>query len=137
MEISQNNIYMGLYEYPEMTYSMGFCVDGVPIPDPQGFNGAESDLDTMGSRDATGYLHRNKVATKHPLKMEYKNIPWETIMDIGKLTRKDKFTFTYPSPFTGETETMDAYAGDRDFSTVRFNPNGVRLGDLKFSIIEY
>ena len=137
MEVTQGMTYGGLLEYPMLTYSMGFSVDGVPIPDPQSYTGAESDLDTMGKRDATGYLHRNKVATKHPLKFEYKNIPWETIMDIGRLMKKDKFSFTYPSPFTGEMETMDAYAGDRDFTTVQSISGRVWLGDLKFSIIEY
>lgn len=127
----------GLQEYPPLRYTMGFCIEKVPIPDPAVFTGAESDLDTMGERDATGYLHRNMVATKHPLKMEYHNIPWDLIMDLGKLLRKDKFKFSYPSPFTGEIETMDAYVGDRDFESV-WNPvNGIWIGNLKFSVIEY
>ena len=127
----------GLQEYPELRYTMGFCIEKVPIPDPMVFTGAESDLDTMGERDATGYLHRNRVATKHPLKMEYHNIPWDLIMDLAKLMRKDKFKFTYPSPFTGEIETMDAYVGDRDFEAVWAPVNGIWLGNLKFSVIEY
>ena len=124
-------------QYPEPRYTMGFCVEKEPIPDPAVFTGAESDLDTMGERDATGYLHRNKVATKHPLKLEYHNIPWDLIMDIGKLLHKDKFQFSYPSPFTGEIETMDAYVGDRDFESVWNPENGVWYGNLKFSVIEY
>ena len=127
----------GLQQYPQLRYTMGFCIEKVPIPDPAVFTGAESDLDTMGERDATGYLHRNRVATKHPLKMEYHNIPWDLIMDLGKLLRKDKFEFSYPSPFTGEIETMDAYVGDRDFEAVWAPVNGIWLGNLKFSVIEY
>lgn len=127
----------GLQTYPELPYSMGFCVDGVPIPDPMAFTGAESDLDTMGERDATGYLHRNKVATKHPLKLEYRNISWDLIMDIGKLLNKDKFIFKYPSPFTGKIETMEAYVGDRDFESVWNPENAIWIGSLKFSVIEY
>lgn len=126
-----------LREYPEPMYTMGFCINGVPIPDPNVFTGAESDLDTMGERDATGYLHRNRVATKHPLKVEYNNITWEMIMDISKLLRNDKFQFTFPSPFTGDLQTIDAYVGDRNFETIRSPLNGVWIGSLKFSIIEY
>lgn len=126
-----------LREYPEPLYTMGFEINGVPIPDPNVFTGAESDLDTMGERDATGYLHRNRVATKHPLKIEYNNISWDMIMDISKLLRNDKFTFTFPSPFTGDMQTIDAYVGDRNFETVRSPLNGVWIGSLKFSIIEY
>ena len=129
--------FQGLREYPEPKYGMGFCVDGIPIPDPSVFTGAESDLDTMGERDATGYLHRNKVATKHPLKLEYHNISWNLIMDICPLLRKAKFSFTYPSPFEGGFQTIDAYVGDRDFECVWAPENAVGIGNLKFSVIEY
>ena len=135
MIVDDENI--GLMEYPPLQYSMGFCVGNDPIPDPMVFTGSESDLDTMGERDATGYLHRNRVATKHPLKLEYHNIPWDTIMDIGKLLKPCKFTFKYPSPFTGEIESMEAYVGDREFETVWAPKYRIWLGNLKFSIIEY
>lgn len=127
----------GLLEYPQLNYGMGFCIDNVPIPDPAVFTGAESDLDTMGERDATGYLHRNKVATKYPLKLEYHNIPWDLIMDICPLLRRDKFQFTFPSPFLGGMQTIDAYVGDRDFECVWKPENAIGIGNLKFSIIEY
>lgn len=130
----------GLQEYPEPRYEMGFCVGRTPIPDPAVFTGAESDLDTMGERDATGYLHRNKVATKHPLKLEYHNIPWGLIMKIAaQLAGGDegKISFTYPSPFSGGFETMDAYVGDREFECVWSPANAMWIGNLKFSVIEY
>ena len=57
--------------YPAYTYSMGFMIGSTAIPDPAVFTGAESDLDTMGERDATGYLHGDMVATMHPLILEY------------------------------------------------------------------
>ena len=127
----------GLQEFRQPKYGMGFSINGLAIPDPTAFSGAQSDLDTMGERDATGYLHRNRVATKHPLKLEYHNIPWDTIMDIGKLLKPCKFTFKYPSPFTGEIESMEAYVGDREFETVWAPKYRIWLGNLKFSIIEY
>ncbi len=124
-------------EYPAPHYDMGFSINNIPIPDPAVFTGAESDLDTMGERDATGYLHRNKVATKYPLKIEYHNISWEMIMDICPMLRQDKFQFTFPSPFNGGFQTIDAYVGDRDFECVWKPTGGVGVGNLKFSIIEY
>ena len=125
------------YELPALTYNLGFKVGNTAIPDPSVFTGAESDLDTMGERDATGYLHRNKVATKHPLKLEYHNIPWSTIMTLGALLNSAKFTFKYPSPFTGAVATMDAYVGDREFEAVWLPQGQVWVGNLKFSVIEY
>ena len=130
-------VYQGVEQYRNPSYSMGFCINKVPIPDPAVFTGAESDLDTMGERDATGYLHRNKVATKHPLKVEYHNIPWEMLMNISKLLNTDKFSFTYPSPFTGDIAEMEAYAGDREFEAVWAPEEALWIGTLKFSIIEY
>ena len=127
----------GLQEFPQPKYGMGFAINGLAIPDPTGFSGAESDLDTMGERDATGYLHRNKVATNYPLKLEYSNVPWEWIMDLCPMLRHDKFQFTFPDPFNGGHSTIDAYVGDRDFEAVWAPEGGIYIGTLKFSVIEY
>lgn len=123
--------------YPAYTYTMGFLIGSTAIPDPTVFTGAESDLDTMGERDATGYLHRDMVATKHPLKLEYKAVPWSLIRQIGQMLRSDKFQFTYPDPFYSTAHTIDAYVGDREWET-EWAPNlGIWVGNLKFSVIEY
>ena len=133
----ENSTNHGLIEYPPPTYSMGFAVNGIAFPDPSAFSGAESDLDTMGERDATGYLHRNMVATKYPLKLAYNNIPWDRIEDICGMIRSDKFQFTFPDPFKGGYSKIDAYAGDREFDAVWAPENGIYIGNLKFSVIEY
>ena len=120
-----------------LRYTMGFKIGNTAIPDPYGFSGAESELDTLNDRDAAGGLHYSKVATKHPLKMEYRNIPWSTILTIGALLASDKFQFTYPSPFTGTTSTIYAHAKDRNFDAVWTPQNKDWLGNLSFSIEEY
>ena len=119
------------------TYVMGFRIGDEPIPDPAAFSGKESDLDTMGERDATGFLHRNMVATKHPMSMEYKNISWSLIMEICSLLKSPRFSFTFPDPWNGETSTIQAYVGNRDFTAVWSPEHGEWIGTLKFSIIEY
>lgn len=117
-------------------YDMGFMVNGTPLPDPSKFTGAVSDLDTMGKRDATGYLHRNRVATKHPLKLEYQNISWALICYICNLIKDDKFEFTYVDPANGQT-TFDAYTGDREWDVVSAVKDSAPIGNLKFSVIQY
>jgi len=119
------------------SYSMGFLVNGTRIPDPNKFTGAVSDLDTMGKRDANGLLHRKRVATKHPLKFEYTNIPWDTIQTICGLISADAFQFTYFDPAVGATRTMTAYTGDRNWEVVSKIPGKTPIGTLSFSIIEY
>lgn len=119
-----------------LRYDMGFMVNGTPLPDPTKFTGAVSDLDTMGKRDATGYLHRNRVATKHPLKLEYQNISWQAICYICNLIKDAQFSFSYVDPADGQL-TFDAYVGDREWEVVRAVKDEGHVGTLKFSVIQY
>lgn len=124
----------GIREY---LYSMGFRVNGYLIPDPAGFEGSISDLDTSAERDATGMLHRCKVATKIPLQFSYVAIEWEMFKAIAKLISEDQFEFTFFSPQTCAFETITAYAGDRKFKAVWCPEDGAYLCNVTFSIIEY
>ena len=127
-----------LIVHPLLTYNMGFQIGSVEIPDPTAFSGKESDLDTLGERDANGTLHRNRVATKHPLSIEYKNIPWKAIMTLCPLLMSEKFQFRFPNPFSAsQYSTIYAYAGDRDFSCAWSPAQREWIGNLKVSIIEY
>ena len=86
-------------------YTMGFAVgtSNPPtnmLPDPAGWRGSESDLDTMGERDATGYLHRKMVATKHPIKIHYNALKWSKLAEIRPLLNHEKLYFTFPDPAT-------------------------------------
>lgn len=124
-------------EYPGYRYDMGFKIGSAPIPDPSKFTGKVSDLDTMGKRDARGTLHRNRVATKHPLKLEYNNIPWSMMTYICSLLVHDRFQFTYKDPAYNTTKTITAYVGDRDWEVVSAVYGMEPIGTLKFSVIEY
>ena len=119
------------------TYKMGFAVDGTAIPDPSGFSGADSALDASGERDANGYLHRDMVATKHPLKIEWNALDWGMMMEILPLVKGEQFMFTYPDPCSGEYQTIEAYAGDRAWDVQRILDDGTYVGKLSFSVIEF
>lgn len=124
--------------FPTPSYSMGFKINNTAIPDPSEFSCNESDLDTMGERDATGYLHRNMVARKYNMKIAWSGIPWSIITTLGGLSRGPKFTFTFPNPFNGGTlTTIDAYAGDRSMTDKWSPANELWLGDISFSVIQY
>lgn len=121
----------------EPRFNLGFAVNDTAIPDPKGFSGKISDLDILGKRDTTGTLHRKRVATKNPLKIEYENIPWEWIKQIVQLMTAEKFMFSYPDPATQATKTIEAYVGDREYEAVQLPMGGPWVGNLKFSVIEY
>ena len=121
----------------EWHYDMGFTVDGTPIPDPSTFSGADSALDASGERDANGYLHRDMVATKHPLKIDWNALDWGTINEILPLVKGESFMFTYPDPCSGTMQTIKAYAGDRAWNVTRIMEDGTYVGSLSFSVIEF
>ena len=148
---------MALIDHPiiHYRYVMGFKIDNVAIPDPSSFTGKQSDLDTLGKRNALGNLKRNLVATKHPIKLEYSAIEWEMIQKIlGLMTEvdsngdpisKSEFSFTYPDPSTGTLKTRKCYVGDRDWGCDRYyetivvddvKHSNTYIGNLKFSVIE-
>lgn len=118
-------------------YTMGFAVNGTRIPDPSAFSGAVSALDLSAKRDSTGMMHRKYVTTKRPIKLEYKNIEWDMIKYILDLVVEERFTFTTPDPSTGELTEMECYTGDREWTANMCPENGMWIGDLKFSVIEY
>ena len=128
-----------LYTHPLLTYNLGFKIGQTTLPDPTAFNGSEADLDTLGERDANGGLHRNKVAMKHPMQIQWENIPWNAVVLLCQQMTSASFSFTFPDPFSASnTRTITAYAGDRKFSAVRMAGARVEyLASLSVSIIEY
>lgn len=126
----------------QLRYGMGFKIDGVPIPDPSAFSGADSALDSMGKRDATGLLHRKMVAQKHPTKLEYNNFPKSAVATIMSLVLGESFQFTFPDPRQGLI-TVTAYVGDREWEYIwcPTNDDGTEDGEwvvnLHMSVIEF
>ena len=98
-------------------YKMGIIVGNgnTPnIPDPAEWTYQVGDLDTDGKRDGTGYLHRNKVATKINYDFTWNGLEWEMLAQILALINYDKFRLTAPDPRTFQgTYSGDYYVGDR------------------------
>lgn len=121
-------------------YKTNLQVDGVRIPDPAGWNYEVADLDTEAERDATGYLHRNRVATKVNYSFEWKAIEWEMLGRILEAVDKAKFRLVAPDPRTfNRTYSGDYYVGNRDGSALYYLPERpeVAVFDLKLKFIEY
>ena len=115
----------------EYNYTMGFTIDGIPIPDPS------VHLRRHRVHDATGLLHRDLVAEKNPVKIEYNALDWTTMSSILRLLKGKEFiTFTYPDPSTQGLRTMTAYTGDREWNVVFITQLNEYVGSLKFSVLE-
>ena len=122
------------------TYDMGITVSGVQIPDPASWNYEVADLDTEAARDATGYLHRNRVATKVNYEFEWKALEWETLEIILTAVNNPKFTLVAPDPRTFKTAySGDYYVGNRTGKNYYYwaDEEGIALYSLKLKFIEY
>ena len=121
----------------QYTYNLGFAVNGMPLPDPTAFSGETSDLDLSAERDTTGLLHRDWVAQKVPVEIEWRNIGWDMCTNILQAVNTPQFEFTFPDPNTGNTRTGTYYAGNRKWDAVWLPNGGEWIGTISFSVIEY
>ena len=121
-------------------FDMGLRVNNTTIADPSEWSYQVGDLDTSGSRDATGTLHRAYVATKINYEFSWKGLEWEMLQRILTLVSSPKFTLRAPDPrnFTG-TYTGQYYVGDRTGKALYFWPehDEQSVFDLKLKFIEY
>ena len=135
-------------------YALGIKVGNSVLPDPASWNYQVGDLDTSGSRDATGLLHRAYVATKINYEFEWHALEWEMLEYILHAEQAEKFTLTAPDPRTfSSAYTGDYYVGDRTGKNYYFRADGNYSGsgssqsnsaapvkaafDLKLKFIEY
>ncbi len=121
----------------QYSYNLGFAINGTPIPDPYGFTCATNDLDTSAERGIDGYLHRNWVARKVSMELQYKNISWDKLKEILTLMNTPQFSFTFPDPNTGTNRTTTCYAGDRNSEAVWLPVGREGIANLTVGIIEY
>lgn len=121
-------------------YQMGIKVNNVDIPDPSEWNYQVGDLDTSGSRDATGLLHRAYVATKINYEFSWNGLEWRMLQVILNAVNHPKFTLTAPDPrIVGGIYTGDYYVGDRTGKGWYYNLDRDETATftLKLKFIEY
>lgn len=121
-------------------YAMGIKVGDFNVPDPSEWNYQVGDLDTSGSRDATGLLHRAYVATKINYEFSWNALEWEMLQDILAAVLSPQFTLVAPDPRAfGETYTGQYYVGDRTGKGWYFLPEKDEQAtfSLKLKFIEY
>lgn len=124
----------------EYNYELGLMVDGIRIPDPKSWKYQVGDLDTSGSRDATGLLHRAYVATKINYEFEWNALEWEMLQNILGAVNREKFKLVAPDPRDMNKEYIgDYYVGDRTGETHYFRPGSTEKAffSLKMKFIEY
>lgn len=121
-------------------YDMGITVGGVAIPDPSKWNYEVADLDLSGERDATGYLHRDRVATKINYNFEWNGLTWAMLQTVLATVTPAKFTLVAPDPRTfNTTYTGDYYVGNRSGGAYYYRTGSTEKAvfTLKMNLIQY
>lgn len=121
-------------------YKMGIKVGDTKIPDPSKWSYQVGDLDTSGSRDATGLLHRAYVTTKINYEFSWEALEWEMLEVILAAVNTPQFTLKAPDPRTfKDTYTGQYYVGDRtgDAKYYLVEKDDVAQFSLKLKFIEY
>ena len=119
---------------------MGIKIGNTAIPDVGKWTFQVGDLDTSGSRDATGLLHRAKVATKINYEFQWNSLEWEMLQTILTLVSAESFQLTAPDPRNFNNRyTGTYYVGDRTGDCQYFIPgrNDKASFSLKLKFIEY
>lgn len=122
------------------SYDMGLMIGSTAIPDVAKWTYQIGDLDTSGSRDATGLLHRSRVATKINYEFSWNGLEWEMLQSILTLVSADKFQLTAPDPRNFNNRyTGTYYVGDRTGDCQYFIPgrSDKAVFSLKLKFIEY
>ena len=121
-------------------YTMGIYANGVRIPDPSEWSYQVSDLDTEGSRDATGTLHRAWVAQKTNYEFSWNGLDWSMLQTILRAVDSPQFSLRAPNPKTYlSTRSGTYYVGDRTGKAHYYQTgrDGTALFDLKLKFIEF
>ena len=123
-----------------MQISVTFGRQTTVLPDPSEWNYQVGDLDTSGSRDANGTLHRAYVCTKINYEFKWNGLEWEKLQELLSAIAHPEFQMTAPDPRTfGGTYTGRYYTGDRTGKNhyyIEDRPE-IALFDLKVKFIEY
>lgn len=116
-------------------------INGVEIaayPMPEGFKVTVLDLDDAEAtlRTSDGTMHRDRVAVKRQIEMEFPPLPNAKISSILKAMSAPFFDFYYPDPMEGDYVTKRMYAGNRP-AAVAIEKDGVLLwGGLQITLTE-
>lgn len=126
---------MVLEIYSEAT---GEWIDIVPYIAYQGFQWQRSDLDGPGAgRDLTGYLRRNRIASKRRLDVTCRPLKSSEASVVLTAIMPEWVTVRYYDVQEGQVVTREMYSNNHPASYLQKHPNGDEWwGGITFPLIE-
>lgn len=116
-----------------------FEVAGISVPIPDNYSQTITDLSSEETgRTLDGRMHKDVVATKVSVPLEWSKMEWSTASALAKaVDGKPSFTCKFMdvrNPYRMSTATI--YAGDRTFEPTEFDTDGKVFWRVSFSEIE-
>lgn len=138
---------MAVYQTPWLQdYVHGFIqvsIDGetwTPLPDAKRLKPSIYDLDSgeNAGRGLDGYMHRDRVAIKEKLEMEFTPMWRVDVKKILALIKPQSFYVKFYSAYYGQNRIAEMYVGDRNYEYYNLmtgNDTDI-IENLKFNFIE-
>ena len=102
-------------------------VDGVSLPCPSSYEWGLQDVSAGESgRTDDALMHKNRVAQKRKLQLEWVGKSWEETAQIMQAVNPEYISVRYPDMMSGTYQTRTFYVGDRT-APVKFWWTGTKM----------
>lgn len=112
-------------------------VNGVSMPCPSSYTWGLQDVSAAKSgRSDDSVMHKNRVAQKRKLALQWKGKDWATTTKILQAFNPEYIQITYPDMMSGKYETRTFYVGDRSAPVKWWWHGNQRTESISFDVIE-
>ena len=111
-------------------------IAGVAVEDPITFQVVYQDIDGETYRDASGQLHRDRLATKIKLKCSWGVLDPIQTSQLLNAVQDQFFDVNYPDPKLGDYTTKTCYVGDRTSPILFKKDDKIYWKDISFDLTE-
>ena len=112
-------------------------VDGKLLKSPSGFSWGLQDVsDSDSGRTTDGKMHKNRIAQKRKLSLEWQGLTPEEESEILKAVNPEYIDVEYPDAMENSNLTKTFYAGDRTAPMKIWTISNKIYSLLSFDIIE-
>lgn len=99
---------------PNQQYNPIKTVDGVAIPCPSKYQWSVNDVsDSDAGRSESGKMHKNRIARKRKLELEWQNVPMSVVHAVLVAFAPQYVQVNCLDPLVGGYATYTFYSGDQ------------------------
>ena len=120
-----------------MAREIMITVNGTKLPCPSAYEWSLQDVSAGESgRTDDALMHKNRVAQKRKLKVEWVGKNWEETATIIRAVNNEYMSVKYPDMMSGTYESRTFYIGDRSAPVKFWFTNRKLIEKISFDFIE-